>query len=175
MNTTISKFRWFWAWQDDVEEEWLGKMSAKGLHLISPGFPGIYTFSVGQPKDYVYRLDYRTFYKKDREEYLKLFRDAGWEYLGQLASWQYFRKEAKIDETPEIFTDTQTKISKYRRLITYISFFYIILGVILWSQLVSYGTFGGTGAIIWIIAVVLVFMTYAIIRLIMRIKKLEKY
>ena len=53
---TIKKFKWFWAWQDEAEEEWLGEMSKKGYHLASAGMPGIYEFDAGEPKDYVYRL-----------------------------------------------------------------------------------------------------------------------
>ena len=174
MDATVNKFRWFWAWDDEKEEEWLGEMSSKGLHLVSVRFPGVYKFDSGKPGDYVYRLDYQTFYKKDREEYLQLFRDAGWEYLGQMAAWQYFRKEAKQGETPEIFTDNDSKIAKYRRVVSYICFFYIFLGILLWSQIAAYSARESSYAFIIIIAAVLAFMTYAVIRLIMRMKKLLK-
>ncbi len=38
---TRCKFRWFWAWNDDREEEWLGSMSREGWHLSDFGFPGL--------------------------------------------------------------------------------------------------------------------------------------
>ena len=174
MDTTVNKFRWFWAWQDEAEEEWLGKMSAKGLHLIAPGFPAIYTFKVGEPKEYVYRLDYQSFHRKDREEYLQLFRDAGWEHLGQMASWQYFRKEAVKGGTNEIFTDTESKTAKYKRVLAYVGFFYIMFGVILWSRLAAYSAYGWKDAITWLMLIMLVFFTYALIKLGMRIIKLGK-
>jgi hypothetical protein len=80
----FTKFRWFWAWQDEKEEAWLGKMSKQGYHLSSINFPGFYSFGKGEPREYIYRLDYQTFRKKDRQEYLQLFKDAGWEYLGEM-------------------------------------------------------------------------------------------
>jgi hypothetical protein len=111
--TTQWKFRWFWPWQDDREEAWLGNLSREGWHLSKFGFPRIYLFQKGDPKNFVYRLDYQTSRMKDREAYLQLFRDAGWEPVGKLAAWEYFRKETADGEAPEIFTDPESKIRKY--------------------------------------------------------------
>ena len=55
--TTLKKFRWFWAWDDEKEEQWLREMAQKGWHLLSVSIPGNYTFEQGAPKGYVYRLD----------------------------------------------------------------------------------------------------------------------
>jgi len=30
---TISKIKWFWAWQDEKEEAWLSNMARDGWHL----------------------------------------------------------------------------------------------------------------------------------------------
>jgi len=30
MADTIRVFRWFWAWEDDREEAWLGEMARRG-------------------------------------------------------------------------------------------------------------------------------------------------
>ena len=68
-NDHITKFRWFWAWQDETEERWLGEMSGRGFHLKSVGLPGIYTFQVSEPRPYTYRMDYQNFTKKDKNEY----------------------------------------------------------------------------------------------------------
>ena len=67
--TKVRKFRLFWAWQDEAEENWLEKMSQKGYHFSSVSPPGFYTFSAAEPKNYIYRLDYQTFHKKDKREY----------------------------------------------------------------------------------------------------------
>lgn len=117
MKNTIVKFKWFWAWQDDKEEQWLGEMSAKGYHLTEPGLFGRYVFEQGEPMKYIYRLDFTPHNKDQRESYLQYFKDAGWEYLGEFGNWQYFRILAGDDQTPEIFTDAASKIEKYRRIL----------------------------------------------------------
>lgn len=116
--TTIRKYRWFWAWQDEQEEAWLTRMSReKGWHLAYVRWPGFYTFTVGEPRDYVYRLDYRNTPRRERPAYFQLFADAGWAHIAEFNNWQYFRKEARPGEAPEIFTDRQSKIDKYRRVL----------------------------------------------------------
>jgi len=112
---TVKKRKWFWAWEDEKEEAWLTECSASGLHLVKPDV-GIYEFMSGSPKRYIYRLDYQTHSKKDKEQYLQLFHDSGWEHVGEMNGWQYFRKEAIPGEEPQIYTDPASKAEKYRRL-----------------------------------------------------------
>ncbi len=81
-----------------------------------------------------------------------MFRDAGWEYIGEMSTWQYFRKEAKHEEINEIFTDVESKVAKYKRVLTYLGFFYIILFVIVISA----------QTIRVINPLILLFLTYAI-------------
>ncbi len=88
---TMHKFKWFWAWQDDKEEFWLRTMSLKGWHLVAVKPFGSYNFKAGEKTDYTYCLDYQI-NKKDRENYLQLLQDAGWEHVGEMSGWQYFRK-----------------------------------------------------------------------------------
>jgi len=115
---TIHRSRWFWGWQDDKEEAWLQDMARQGLHLKSPGF-GSYAFTQGEPREMVYRLDFLSD-TKNRASYLQLFQDAGWEHVGELSGWQYWRKERRGSEADEIFTDNESKIQKYKRLINYL-------------------------------------------------------
>lgn len=112
---SVTKFKLFWAWQDEKEEAWLREMSRQGLHLQALPFPCSYRFEAGTPRDLVYRMDYivdRTSY----ENYLQLFKDAGWEHLGEMGGWQYFRTEAGEGVVPEIYTDPDSKAQKYQRL-----------------------------------------------------------
>ena len=115
--STARKFKWFWPWQDEQEEEWLRALALKGLHLRSSDGAGFYTFEQGQPAEIAYRLDYNTLEKKDKEQYLQLFRDAGWEHVGEMNGWQYFRKPVADGESEEIFTDNESKIQKYKRFL----------------------------------------------------------
>jgi hypothetical protein len=116
--TTTRKFKWFWPWQDEQEEEWLRALALSGLHLRSSDGAGFYTFEQGEPSDIVYRLDYNALQKKDKVQYLQLFKDAGWEYVGEMNSWQYFRKPVEVGNSDEIFTDNESKIEKYKRFLS---------------------------------------------------------
>lgn len=126
---SIRKYKIFWAWQDEKEEAWLGEMAQAGWHLQWPVLPGIYTFQAGPPRDDVYRLDFITS-NKDFQNYLQLFQDAGWEHLGSFGGWQYFRKTRQGNEATEIYTDPESKIQKYRRLLGYLLVFFPILTIL---------------------------------------------
>jgi hypothetical protein len=170
---TIRKIKWFWPWQDQKEEAWLRSMSQKGWHLFSVGLPCIYRFRSGELRDYFYRLDYQTHKKKDEQDYLQLFSDAGWEHLGQMSAWHYFRKEAREGETPEIFTDVESKVAKYKRVLTFLAF------VVFWIVVFSHNIWGDSPYSWWIIVqivflLVMVSLIYTIIRLILRIRQLRR-
>ncbi len=119
---TMKKFHWFWAWDDEKEEAWLRQMAQDGWHFKSVSLPGSYTFEKGEPVDYVYRLDY-FIDRKDMPAYLQIFEDAGWEYLGEMSGWQYFRTECVDGNAPEIYSDKASKAKKYERLIVFLVIF----------------------------------------------------
>lgn len=128
----VRKFKWFWAWQDEAEEVWLSEMSRQGWHLENPGLPGIYTFVGGEPTAYIYRLDFQDT-SVDRGAYLQLFQDAGWDHVGEMSGWHYFRVLAQPGQAPEIFSDPESKIAKYRRVL---NFLFIMFPVFLVSLIV---------------------------------------
>ena len=131
MNTaTLKRTNWFWPWQDEKEEAWLEKMSQEGWHLKSVQLPCIYYFGKGEPCRYIYRLDYMLTKKTEFQNYLQIFTDAGWEYIGEMSNWRYWRKLAVAGETHEIFTDTELKLTKYRRLLSIMAFFLVFLVLI---------------------------------------------
>jgi len=114
--TTMTKFKWFWAWDDEKEETWLRDMSKQGWHLTSVSIPTIYKFEQGFAKDYVYRMDYIRD-RIDYANYLQLFHDSGWDHMGEMNGWQYFRKEALNGEELDIYSDKESKASKYQRIL----------------------------------------------------------
>jgi hypothetical protein len=172
--TTVRKFRWFWAWQDEKEEVWLEEMSRKGYHLITVALPGIYTFAVGEPRRYVYRLDYQPYSKKDRDDYLQLFSDAGWEHIGGMSAWQYFRKEAGPGETPEIFTDVESKVAKYKRLLGYLFIFIVPIWTIFIINLTADNYYGWLTGIKIFMLIVGLLLIYTFIRIALRIRQLKR-
>jgi hypothetical protein len=171
MNRTIRKWKWFWAWQDEQEESWLHSMSKQGLHLIGAGFAGFYEFEQGTPRNYFYRLDFMPS-QKDMEHYHQIFIDAGWEHIGSLSGWKYFRKEAQPGETPEIFTDPQSKVEKYRRIMLFLIILNpVIFFVIIITRDNIKNWFFGCIFVFYLVLLVL-FMT-ALIKLSQRIKELK--
>ncbi len=170
--TTMEKFHWFWAWDDEKEETWLREMSQKGWRFKSVSFPGNYIFEQGEPSDDVYRLDYFT-KRKDMTNYLQIFEDAGWEYMGEMNGWQYFRQEAIKGEMSEIYTDNESKAKKYQRIMMLlVILFPIFLNSII---IISRGTSSGLIQIFTILMSMLMLLyVYAMVRLLHRITQLKK-
>jgi hypothetical protein len=177
--TLIRKSKWFWAWQDDREEEWLGEMSRQGLHLQHPGSFGQYTFEQGASRDFAYRLDFVPNAKKN-SDYYQLFRDAGWEHAGELGGWQYWRKEIVNGIVPEIFTDNASKIQKYQRLIGFLVIFFPIYVIFLsnynnFDRMQSRGLFSSLYEILFFVFFVIVMIfIFAMLKIMQRISTLKR-
>jgi hypothetical protein len=123
--TTQIKFKWFWLWEDEKEEAWLRDMAKQGFKLQSIRPLNGYVFESDTPLDMAYRLDF-IIPRKDYQEYLQLFRDAGWEHVLVHGGWQYFRKESADGIAPEIFTDNHSKIMKYQSLAIFLVIFMLL-------------------------------------------------
>ncbi len=172
--TTVRKLKIIPAWQDDKEEAWLSQMAQQGLHLTQPLFPCLYTFARGAPAEVAYRLDYVPRLSHDEfEVYLQVFRDAGWEYLGQMAGWQYFRKPVRAGEPDEIYTDSESKVRKYRRLLGWliVVVFPFFLIVITRSEDPPRTAF--YHVVTFLQMVILVFLIYGLVRIGLRIRQLR--
>jgi hypothetical protein len=117
-SSLVRRFRWFWAWQDEAEEQWLAQMAREeGLHLAGVSYPGTYTFLRGQPSHDVYRLDYRSVSSRDWADYLRSLEDEGWDHVAQMNNWHYFRHVATGEEALELHPDPGAKAEKYRRVL----------------------------------------------------------
>ena len=169
--STMKKFHWFWAWDDEKEEAWLRQMAQEGWHFESVSLPGSYTFEKGESIDYVYRLDYFVD-RKDMPAYLQIFEDAGWDYLGEMGGWQYFRIESRDGNAPEIYNDKASKAKKYERLILFLVIFLPI-----YSNMMIIATRSEAGYMRYFSPLMFAFMllyAYAMVRLIHRVTKLKK-
>lgn len=109
-------WKWWWAWQDREHEQWLAAQSRQGLHLRSVGALGLlHFFEQGAPAEQVYRWDFKL--GGGKADYRQLFRDAGWEQVGDVGgNWLCWRKAAGTGPLPEIFTDNASQVAKYRNL-----------------------------------------------------------
>ena len=103
-------------------------------------------------------------------EYLQIFADAGWEHVGQFFNgWQYFRKAVAPGETAEIYSDADSKIAKYNRLMLFLVPFVPLLAFSLLSVSAS-------GMVLVGILDVLLLIIYAIsfVKLMQRVKDLKQ-
>ncbi|NLM97320.1 MAG: DUF2812 domain-containing protein [Halanaerobiaceae bacterium] len=91
------------AWEEEKEEKWLREMSKEGWHLKKCTL-GLYTFERAEPADYIYKYDYTGCMNIDKEEYLSIFRDAGWEHVTENAGWHCFRAKADNCRYPDLYT-----------------------------------------------------------------------
>ncbi len=117
-----------------------------------------------------------SFYKKELGEYLQLFTDAGWEHLGRLGGWQYFRKAVQPGEQAEIFTDVDSKIQKYSRVMMFL----VILLPVYFIMIPTLANQEGSlfisiiGVIYTLIMIVLSGGIIALMRRISQLKKLKQ-
>jgi len=171
---TVRKFKWFWAWQDEKEEAWLSELAREGLHLESMPFPTIYQFQQGKPGNYVYRLDFQTLKAKDRDSYLQLFADAGWEHIGDMGGWVYFRHIVDGNEIPEIYSDLESKMGKYHRIMLYLVIFLPIL-IVLVPESRNLERYGSWYIFIEISSAILILLySFSIVQLFRRMTSLKR-
>ncbi|MUK89245.1 DUF2812 domain-containing protein [Ornithinibacillus sp. L9] len=122
---TVKKFRVFLASNLEKEEQWLTEMSRKGLHLKKYRFC-MYYFDENLNESYIYQTDFRP---DAEEEYFQLYRDAGWQHVGNaLNLFHYFRTEADQSGIKKLYSDAESIKDSYKRMISfYITLFLLLL------------------------------------------------
>ncbi len=111
-------FRWFTIFEYEEEQEFLRQMHKDGWKFVTLKGLGVYHFEKCVPEDVVYQLDYNAEGLANKEEYLQMFRDCGWEYLQDYVGYSYFRKpaaEGRVDES--IFCDEESRVQMMERVI----------------------------------------------------------
>lgn len=109
------EFRYFVLPEYEEEEEYLCDMAKKGYLFEKVTLPGIYHFRKSEPTNMIYRIDFNPQKKEDRESYLQMFKDYGWEYIQDLNEFSYF---CKLDDgtDDEIFNDNESRIEMMERI-----------------------------------------------------------
>ncbi len=168
---TKTKFRIFTVWQEPKEEQWLKSMSARGWHLCRVGFLN-YEFKKGEPRDYEYSLDFRLETRGDVQEYLGLIQDSGWKHLGYVGGWQYFRIDADRAEQAPIYSDKESLIGKYRRVLTVLCLSGLPLTIMLSTGSLNRPAVTDT-FIGYLIGAVLILLVYSIVRTLIMIGRVR--
>jgi hypothetical protein len=115
MSDTITRFKFFWADQDEQQETWLRSMAQQGLHLVDVNPLCFWTFRQGEPSDSVYRINYSSDSKESG--FHQLMRDAGWTLAATTVGWQYWRIPAVDGKAPQIFTDNASRARMFKQLL----------------------------------------------------------
>ncbi|CAH0251132.1 hypothetical protein SRABI118_02969 [Massilia sp. Bi118] len=113
--TTITRFKLFWADQDEEQEFWLREMAQQGLHLVKVNPLCFWTFRRAAPADIVYRVNYAG--TASETDFHQLMRDAGWTLAATTVGWQYWRIPAVNGKAPRIFTDAASRMKKFKQLL----------------------------------------------------------
>ena len=102
--------KWFWVWQFEEEEQWLGEMAESGWVLEKLGF-AVYYFRPCEPGEYIVRTEMRG---KD-DSYVNFMEEIEAEYVGRMAQWIYFRRKSSLGEF-QIFSDLESRIEHLNKI-----------------------------------------------------------
>lgn len=141
MKTT--KYKLFWVWEHEREEEWLNAMSAQGLLLSSVGF-WRYTFEEGEPQQYQYRLELLESLPSapKSREYIGFMEDMGVEYVGSMLGWVYFRKKTS-EGAFDLYSAASSKIKHFARMSSLVL---LALMINIFAAVLNLGTYISIGS-----------------------------
>lgn len=112
------QFKWFTIFEYEKEQDYLREMQKSGWKFIKVKGLGMYHFEKCVPQDVIYQLDYNKDGLANKDEYLKMFDDCGWEYIQDYTGYSYFRKAVADDgEAEEIFCDEESKFQMMQRVL----------------------------------------------------------
>lgn len=112
MSGTVTKFKFFFAHEDEQQEAWLRSMAQQGLHLVKVNPLCFWTFRRGEPADIVYRVDFPN--TSQDPGFGQLMQDAGWALAATTVGWHYWRTHAVSGKAPELFSDKESKLRKFK-------------------------------------------------------------
>lgn len=84
------RFRPFPVWNSEAELRWLEDKASQGFRLVK-SFNPLYIFARGEAESVHFCHGFTRVRSKDRDEYLQLYADAGWQYVSSWVGWHYFK------------------------------------------------------------------------------------
>ncbi len=99
-----------------------------------------------------------------------------------MSNWQYWRKPIVAGDTPEIFTDNDSKIKKYQRLLLFMAFMLVLLmflGRNMFTGGLAFADVSSVIAAIYFIgqllyAIIIPIYIVVVVKLILRINQLKR-
>lgn len=112
-----TEFRYFTIAEWKKEQDYLQEQHRKGWKFTGVSFLGFYHFEKCEPEEMIYQLDYNPEGTANKDEYIQMFEDCGWEYLLDFVGYSYFRKPvSKMNGVEEIFCDDASRIEMMKRV-----------------------------------------------------------
>ncbi|MBW9212443.1 MULTISPECIES: DUF2812 domain-containing protein [Terrabacteria group] len=173
-----TKMRFFTIADYSEEEKWLEQEHKNGWKFVKMTIPCFFVFEECPPENAVYKLEYKE--ENAAEDYLQMYQDYGWDYLGSCWGWNYFRKivvEGEDENDKEIFSDTESKITminhilKTRMWILLVIFCVIIILNIRHSMFRKFGFVSIVGLIYLILFILYL---YLLIHSGLKLRKIKK-
>jgi len=113
----VVKRKFFFAWHEDKEIEYLNRMSEQGLQLVKYNLFK-YTFEEREERNF-YQFDFRTFDNVSDEEYLQLYEDGGMDFVCKYGGWYIF--SSKDEEVKKIYNDNASLRERYKRILLFLA------------------------------------------------------
>lgn len=103
-------------WDYEKEEEWLNKMSVKGMALTNYSWCK-YVFTEASQNEYTYRIELldKEITHPESIAYIKFLEENGIECVSTYMRWVYLRKKSSEDSF-DIYSDLESKIKHYKRI-----------------------------------------------------------
>ena len=169
MRETKTAWHWWWGWNPEKIENWLEEKEIEGWHLLKADVAYIrFKFEKGESRKVRYCIDYQL---NVQNNYFELFKEDGWELMGEkFVPWYIWRKPYD-DERPDIYTDTKSLIERNNRQLKTVGII-VPLEIFVFYMLLEHDS-GIAGALIFIV-LILAFLGYVAAQLYRYNKKLEK-
>lgn len=113
---TKAEIHFFFLPDFEKEEVYLAEQHRQGWKFQKNKFGFFYFFEKCLPEEVSYQLDFKP-NGQDKEEYLQMFADYGWDYVGDCNHFSYFRENESLGEV-ELYSDRQSKFEMIDRIIT---------------------------------------------------------
>lgn len=166
---TKKEIRLFTIAQHKEEEEYLRRQHNAGWRFVKLAGVCSYHFEKCEPEDVVYQLDYNQEAAANKEAYIRMFADCGWEYIQEAFGYSYFRKNAaEMNGEEEIFSDDSSRLAmmervyKGRMIPLLVIFFCVLLPQFVNNM--SRGNYGVAGFLAAVLVLYIVVFTWFAIR-----------
>lgn len=114
MKTRV-EWKLFFITDFEKEAAYLTEMHRNGWKFVRIRMGMWYVFEECQPEEVVYQLDFRPDKQEEQSVYEQMYRDYGWEFVGNCNHFGIFRKRATDGDT-SLYSDMDSKKAMVARI-----------------------------------------------------------